>query len=98
MKQMKVSEASRVEFDYEKKGVPRAVCELRPVVYREGTSYRCILGPDMKAAISGEGDSPDAAIESWMISLRQRLDEANAEDEVALYARDVLKTSVNDVW
>ncbi|TCS89261.1 hypothetical protein EDD80_102455 [Anseongella ginsenosidimutans] len=97
MEQMSISEKARVPFDYEKKGLPRAVCELRPIIFREGDLFRCLLGPDLQKGISGEGATPEAAVEEWVSSLRQRL-QAHAEDEATQYARDVLNTSVNDVW
>lgn len=97
---MQISEEARVPFDYEREDVSRAVCELRPVVYREGSLFRCVLGPDLENSISGQGQTPDAAVEDWTNALQRRLRaSASGEmDEVTQYAKDVLNTSVNDVW
>lgn len=95
---MRISEEATLPLNYEDQSLSRAVRELRPVIYRDGGSFRCLLGPDIEAGITGTGESPEAAIESWTQCLRQRLETVTINDEVAQYAKDVLNTSVNNVW
>jgi hypothetical protein len=56
------------------------------------------LGPNMESGILGKGDSPEAAIEDWKAALKQRVQSAAEEDELANFVKDSLNFTKNDVW
>jgi len=98
MKQMKIPDSVQVAYNYEAPGVPNEVKELRPALFRDGGDYCCILGPDEQTGIFGCGISLEDALSAWMHNLAVRITQPADDDEVALYAIDVLKASNKKVW
>lgn len=98
MEQMKIAEEKVVPLDYEAAELPLEVRELRPIVFREETSYWCLLGPDVERGILGNGESVSDALEDWLKMLRKRLKNADETDDVINFVRDSLGASNRDVW
>lgn len=98
MEQMNVDEIRKVKIDFEHEDLPQDAKELQPLVFKEGDSYCCLLGPDRTKGILGYGDSPRAAIADWSVKLQERIKIKNEDDEVANFVRDTLNTSNEDVW
>lgn len=98
MEQMNVDETMKVKIDFEHEDLPQDAKELQPLVFKEGDSYCCLLGPDRTEGILGWGDSPRAAIADWSVKLQERIKIRNEDDEVANFVRDTLNTSNEDVW
>ncbi len=95
---MDIPQQMQVSVDFESEGLSRGVKELRPVVWREGTDFCCLLGPDPQEGIFGCGNTAEAAMNDWETHLRERIEIAGASDEVAQYAIDTLQISKDDVW
>ncbi|CAM3618622.1 MULTISPECIES: hypothetical protein [Sphingobacterium] len=98
MEQMKIAAEKIVPIDFEAEELPREIRELRPVVFREETSYWCLLGPDPHRGVFGNGESPAEALEDWLINLRKRLKQSDENDELVNYIKDSLDASNRDVW
>ena len=98
MKQMLISGDLIIKVNYGTPGSSRYFKELRPVVFREMGGYYCLLGPDLQEGILGTGDSPEEAVEDWERRLLKRLSVADEEDEVAVFIKDTLDASENEVW
>lgn len=98
MIQMKISEDAIIPIDYDSNELSDFVKELRPVVFMEGDSFCCLLGPNQQEGIFGCGDSSDEAIEDWEKTLNKRLDKAEDDDEIANYVKDSLNASNRKVW
>lgn len=98
MEQMIIDQSAIVDIDFTAADVERTLKTLQPVVFREGEQFCCHLGPDMESGILGKGDSPEAAIEDWKSALKQRVQTADEEDELANFVKDSLNFTKNDVW
>jgi len=55
----------RVEINYSYKYLPSSVRNLHPLLFHNGNSYRCTLGPDQQTGIVGFGETPEAALYTW---------------------------------
>ncbi len=98
MEQMIIDQSAIVAIDFTAADVDRTLKTLQPVVFQEGEQFACHLGPDMEHGILGKGDSPEAAIADWKAALKQRVEHAGEEDELATFVKDSLNFSKNDVW
>ncbi|MCX2429879.1 hypothetical protein [Pedobacter sp. GR22-10] len=97
MEQMNIAEELKVTLNYEAKDLSRPVRELRPVLFKDGPGYSCLLGPDLDTGIIGSGNTPAKALQDWERSLYQRIDRPTEDDATAQYAKDQLSVSKNDV-
>lgn len=98
MEQMKIPESMIVRINYEEKELPSSVRELRPVVFKDGESYCCLLGPDPQEGIFGCGNTEKEALNDWKSSLEMRIDNLKEDDEVAQYVKDRLNASNKKIW
>jgi len=87
-----------VTIDYENKDVPVLVQDLKPQVYKDGDSFCCLLGPDPQAGVFGCGNDVDAALNDWVLHLRERIAKPNPDDAIAMEITDYLSMSKKDVW
>jgi len=90
MEQMQINPDTRIEIDYQDWPVTAATQRLKPVVFKEGNSFCCLLGPDPRAGIFGCGDTAYEAVNNWEQQLRDRLENAQPEDEVTAYVKHTL--------
>ena len=60
-----------VFMDFEAPGVPDSVREYHPVVYKEGTDFCCILGPDPQTGIFGQGATIPEALADFDSHLKK---------------------------
>lgn len=97
MKQMDADLSVKIEVDYNDTDLPRTVKELKPVLWIDGDSYRCVLGPDLQSGVSGQGNTPVKALLDWDDHLRLRMKNIDPNDEVAQFAVDALKASEYDI-
>jgi hypothetical protein len=98
MKQMNVPEQMKVNVDYTHTDLPPSVRTFRPLLFRDGRLYCCILGPDLEKGIFGCGDTEHDAFLDWDKSYQLRVKSSNENDEMARYIKDTLKASVKKVW
>lgn len=99
MRQMRIDPALRVPIDLRGASIPESVRQLDPVLFRDGSSYICLLGPDPQSGVYGSGRSPQEALSEWDKELRERLQlPENPQDDVLSYVRDSLESGEMHVW
>jgi hypothetical protein len=60
---------------------------LKPIVFREGEMYCCLLGPNPQTGVMGCGDTADESVRDWDDRLKEHLSNAGEDDEVVEYVR-----------
>lgn len=98
MEQMKDDEHRQVPINYEANEFSMEVRELRPVVFRDGESYCCLLGADPQSGVFRCGDTARQAIEDWEQHLQERMESNPKDDELVQYVKDTLNASNKKVW
>jgi hypothetical protein len=91
MEQMKIDPRSRIEIDYNDWPLTTATQKLQPVVFKEGDSFYCLLGPDPIEGIFGCGTTAYEAVTDSEQQLHDRLASDKPDDRVASYVKDTLK-------
>ena len=90
MKQLDVPSEMKVSIDFANNKVPESARTFQPVLFKDGDSYCCVLGPDPQEGVFGCGDTPIEALKDWDKSLRQRMKDHDKNDEVALFIHRVM--------
>jgi hypothetical protein len=98
MKQMVVRKEEIVPINYESANTPATVRQFKPVVFKEGNSICCILGPDRQQGIFACGSTLTEALRNWDTVFHKRLNEHKEDDEVTRFVLDNLSVSKKDVW
>jgi len=98
MEQMNVDESMKVDIDYSGPNLPASVKKLEPLLFKEGDSYCCLLGPDPQEGVFGCGDTPELALNDWDQNLANHLATTTEDNEVTAYVKDVLKADDTEVW
>ncbi|MCW3109949.1 MAG: hypothetical protein JWQ09_4455 [Segetibacter sp.] len=75
MEQLNVPEEMKVAIDYENEELPETVKTLRPLVFKEGDGFCCLLGPDPQAGVFGCGQTPREALDDWDKHLHEKVSE-----------------------
>jgi hypothetical protein len=65
LEQMKTDGLSVVTINYDDKETPESVKQTHPILYLDGDSYCCLLGPDPEAGIFGCGPTPSQALQDF---------------------------------
>jgi hypothetical protein len=97
MEQMKIDPDALMDIS-QQKPLSTAVRELQPALFREGSGFCCLLGPDPQAGIFGCGNTPEQAIADWSSNLKKRMAEPIGDDPVAQYVSDVFNSSKLKPW
>jgi hypothetical protein len=79
MKQLNIDPALQLAMPDQ---APIAAQILKPLLFKDGDVYCCLLGADAIKGIFGCGDSPVDAVEDWVDTLRDRVDADDQDDEV----------------
>jgi hypothetical protein len=98
MEQMNVEDSLKVDIDFSEEVLPKSAKTLQPLVWKDGDSYRCLLGPDPSVGVVGSGDTPLLAIVDWDTHLTSRLAQPKENDPVIEYVKDVYKADNTEVW
>jgi len=83
MKQMNMDGLQVVEVNYQSADLPEGVRKIHPVVYKDGDSFCCLLGPDPTEGIFGCGGTQEEAVADWERHMKERVAEHVDGDEVA---------------
>ena len=94
MKQLSVPDEMKVDIDYSNNEVPESVKTFQPLLFKDGNSYCCVLGPDPQQGIFGCGDTPIHALKDWDKHLKE-YEPKDENDEVALYIQRIVNPDVN---
>jgi hypothetical protein len=87
MEQMKADGLDVVEVDFNDKALPESVQQTHPLVFKDGTSYCCVLGPDPQTGIFGCGPTIKEALEDFDLHFREVLAHPIEGDPVSEYIR-----------
>jgi hypothetical protein len=98
MEQMNIDESMKVNIDFSEPVLPKSARTLQPLVWKDGDSYCCVLGPDPSVGVFGCGDTPMLAIVDWDTHLTSRLADPEDNDPVVDYVKDVYKADNTEVW
>lgn len=90
MKQLDVPSEMKVQIDFSDNKIPESVKTFQPVLFKDGDSFCCVLGPDPQEGVYGCGNTPIAALKDWDKSLRQRMKATDKNDEVAVFIHRIL--------
>lgn len=76
--------AGRVEIhvDFQSPGMPLTANLLQPSIYKDGDSYSCAFGSDLKDGVYGYGATPEQAAQHWDKNLTERMASAQPGDEL----------------
>ena len=90
MEQYDVPEEMRVPLDYADEELPASVRVFKPVLFIDGDSFCCVLGPDPQAGVFGCGDTSKEALIDWEKHLIDRINYNLGDDEVSKFLIDNL--------
>ncbi|PZR24684.1 MAG: hypothetical protein DI535_21385 [Citrobacter freundii] len=88
MKHSATYKGDTLEIDFSRPGVPHSATVLKPDLIKEGGTYQCIWHSDDTDAITGEGSTPEEALQHWDQKVQQILDQTNRTDKLAIQIRD----------
>lgn len=97
MKQLEVPDDMKVAIDLNDKKVPDSVKTFQPVLFKDGDSFCCVLGPDPQEGVFGCGDTPIEALKDWDKNLQQRKEVTDKDDEVAAFIHRIINPSDDQV-
>ncbi len=98
MEQMSIDPESRIDIDYEDWPLTSATQKLQPIVFKEGDSFCCLLGPDPIEGIFGCGSSAYEAVTDWEQHLHDRMASASPGDKTAEFVRKTLQLGEDYLW
>jgi hypothetical protein len=96
MQQMQVPEEMKVNMDFQDESLPQSVKELRPLVWKDGDSFCCVLGSDPQLGIFGCGDTPTEALKDWDNHFQEWKDQPHDDKELELYIMETLNAKGKD--
>lgn len=73
MEQVNFNGFEVVEVDCLWSRLPKAYFQLKPVVYSDGETFYCLLGPNPQEGVFGYGSNSDEAIFEWHAHLKELL-------------------------
>jgi hypothetical protein len=97
MIQLEVPDELKVAIDPNDKDIPDSAKTFQPVLFKDGNSFCCVLGPDPQEGVVGCGQTPAEALKDWDKNLQQRKTVTDKNDEVALYIQRVIDPSANEI-
>ena len=97
MIQLEVPDELKVAIDLDDKDIPESAKTFQPVLFKDGNSFCCVLGPDPEEGVFGCGQTPVEALKDWDKNLQQRMKVTEKNDEVALYIQRVIDPSANEM-
>jgi len=97
MRQIEVPDELKVAIDMNDKDIPDSAKTFQPVLFKDGDSFCCVLGPDPREGVVGCGQTPVDALKDWDKNLQERKTVTDKNDEVALYIQRVIDPSANEI-
>jgi len=97
MRQLEVPDELKVAIDMNDKDIPDSAKTFQPVLFKDGDSFCCVLGPDPQEGVVGCGQTPVDALKDWNKNLQERKTVTDKNDEVALYIQRVIDPSANEI-
>ncbi|MGN6491179.1 MAG: hypothetical protein ACTHLE_04225 [Agriterribacter sp.] len=91
MKQMNMDGLEVITVDYDSHDLPAVAKIFKPVIYKDGTAYCCLLGPDPQAGIFGCGETPKEAVIDWEAHLQAGLVAGTESEGIIQYIKKRLE-------
>lgn len=85
MTQMDLSEFELVNVDYDGTNLPPTVQLFKPVLYKNGTEYYCLLGADPQEGVFGCGETPQEAVLAWERHLKELIHTTDRKNQMMQY-------------
>lgn len=83
MKHATDTTAQLVEFDFSRPGVPSTAASLQPELTRYESGYLCSWSTDTGVKITGNGETPEQALQNWDLSLQDHFRQTNSNKKLA---------------
>lgn len=82
-----IHQSNAFEIDYTRPGIPVSAAQFQPELFKEENSFFCTwhFGPE---TITGEGQTPEEALQDWDKNLQSIRDDTNRNDELAKHLRN----------
>jgi hypothetical protein len=93
MKQLEVPDELKVAIDPNDEKIPDSVKTFQPVLFKDGNSFCCVLGPDPQEGVFGCGKTAIEALKDWDKNLQQRMEVTDKDDEVAAFIQRIINPS-----
>lgn len=93
MEQMNVPEKIKIDVNFDDKTLSEAVRTLQPLIFKDGKTYCCVLGPNRLTGIFGCGPTINTALEEWEANMRKRIIYPQINDAVVTFVQDKLNAS-----
>lgn len=90
MKQSTVHDSNRIDIDFSRPGIPSSAEMLHPDLIQEGGMYQCIWQSRSSAAITGEGETPEQALQNWDKKIQEIVCNTTRNDELANQLKELL--------
>ena len=98
MIQLDVPNDLKVDIDFSDNTLPKSAKMFMPLVFKDGDSYCCILGPNSEEGVFGCGKTPADALKEWDKNLEKKKGINDPDDEVAFYINETLTRNKDQVW
>ena len=83
----------KVSVDYTDKLLPLSIRTLKPVLYQDGDSVCCLLGPDPQAGVFGRGESPKEAMTDWDKHLKELITDPEGNKDIIQFIKETVQSS-----
>src|SRR5450432_4036768 len=80
-----------VTINYTDSGLPSSFLAFKPLVFRDGHMYCCLLGPNSKEGIFGFGETLASAIYCWDLEFKKRLIKNPTRDPTAQFIANKIR-------
>jgi hypothetical protein len=70
-----------IEINYSGSDFPSSFRAFKPILFKSGQLYCCLLGPNMLEGIFAMGFTVDAVISQWNVEFKKRLIEEDSKDD-----------------
>lgn len=91
MKHTAIYKGDTLEIDFSRPGIPHSATVLSPDLIKEGGIYQCIWYSEETEAITGEGSTPEEAMQHWDRKVQAILAQTGRTDKLATQIRDAFQ-------
>jgi predicted RNase H-like HicB family nuclease len=72
-----------IDFDFSRPGIPSTAISLQPELMKQEEGYSCSWSTDTGAEITGNGETPEDALQNWDKALQDHLRQTNSNKKLA---------------
>ena len=93
MEQFEPPVGMKVSVDYSDKLLPLSIRTLKPVLFQDGDSVCCLLGPDPQSGVFGCGESPKEAMADWDKHLKELITDPEGNKDIIQFIKETAQSS-----